>query len=46
VAGRERISIRHVLLGLLSRTRPDPVAVLLDALGVDRAAVRTRLETP
>jgi hypothetical protein len=43
-AGRDRIGSRHVLLGLLDRTRPDPAAVLLDALGVDRTAVRTRLE--
>ncbi|MGN9787740.1 hypothetical protein ACTMTF_40385 [Nonomuraea sp. ZG12] len=28
-AGRERIGIHHVLLGLLSRRRPDPAAVLL-----------------
>ncbi|GAB3209450.1 Clp protease N-terminal domain-containing protein [Marinactinospora thermotolerans] len=42
-AGRERIGLQHVLLGLLSRRRPDPAAVLLDALGVDRTAVRARL---
>jgi len=42
-AGRERIGAGHLLRSLLSRTRPDPAAVLLDALGVDRAAVRSRL---
>jgi ATP-dependent Clp protease ATP-binding subunit ClpA len=42
-AGRERIGVKHVLLGLMARTPPDPAAVLLDALGVDRAAVRARL---
>lgn len=42
-AGRERIGIHHVLLGLLSHKRPDPAAVLLDTLGVDRTAVHTRL---
>jgi ATP-dependent Clp protease ATP-binding subunit ClpA len=34
---------RHLLLALLDRTRPDPVAELVDRLGVDRAAVRKRL---
>lgn len=43
-AHRDRIGSHHVLLGLLDRTRPDPAAVLLDALSVDRTAVRTRLE--
>lgn len=42
-AGRERIGIKHVLLALMSRTLPDPAAALLDALGVDRTAVRARL---
>jgi ATP-dependent Clp protease ATP-binding subunit ClpA len=42
-AGQERIGIQHVLLGLISRTFPDPAAALLDALGVDRGAVRARL---
>lgn len=42
-ANGERISIKHVLLALLSRNRPDPAADLFDALGVDRAAVRDRL---
>jgi ATP-dependent Clp protease ATP-binding subunit ClpA len=41
--GRERIGIHHVLLGLLSHKRPDPAAVLLDTLGVDRTAVHARL---
>ncbi len=34
---------QHVLLGILERSRPDPAAELLDALGVDREAVRRRL---
>jgi len=38
-----RIDTTHFLLALLSRQRPDPAAGLLDALGVDPAAVRTRL---
>jgi ATP-dependent Clp protease ATP-binding subunit ClpA len=39
----ERLGPRHVLLGLLLATRPDPAADLLDALGIDRDDVRTRL---
>jgi predicted ArsR family transcriptional regulator len=42
-ADDERLSIKHVLLALLRRERPDPAAELFDALGVDRAAVRNRL---
>jgi ATP-dependent Clp protease ATP-binding subunit ClpA len=38
-----RLSIKHVLLALLRRERPDPAAELFDALGVDRAAVPERL---
>jgi len=38
-----RIEATHFLLALLSRRRPDPAAELLDALGVDPAAVRRRL---
>lgn len=34
---------RHLLLALLDRGHPDPVAELVDHLGVDRAAVRERL---
>jgi ATP-dependent Clp protease ATP-binding subunit ClpA len=34
----------HILLALVSRERPDPAAELLDALGVDRAAIRDRLK--
>jgi ATP-dependent Clp protease ATP-binding subunit ClpA len=33
------IHVEHVLLALLEREAPDPAAVLLDELGVDRAAV-------
>ena len=38
-----RIDTAHFLQALLSLRRPDPAAELLDALGVDRAAVRQRL---
>jgi ATP-dependent Clp protease ATP-binding subunit ClpA len=41
-AGRERIGTKHVLLALMARRPPDPAAALFDALGVDRAAVRSR----
>jgi hypothetical protein len=34
---------RHLLLALLDRGRPDPVAALVDHLGIDRDAVRARL---
>jgi ATP-dependent Clp protease ATP-binding subunit ClpA len=34
---------QHVLLGLLGRASPDPVAELIDALGIDREQVRERL---
>ena len=42
-AGGERLGIKHVLLALLSRERPDPAAELLQALGVDRTEVRSGL---
>jgi ATP-dependent Clp protease ATP-binding subunit ClpA len=35
---------QDLLLGLIGRAKPDPAAELLDALGVDRAEVRQRLE--
>lgn len=35
-----RIGPQHLLLSLLERAAPDPAAVLLDALGVDREQVR------
>jgi len=41
-----RINTTHFLLALLSLQRPDPAAELLDALGVDRAAVRKRVGGP
>lgn len=41
-----RIEAAHFLLALLALRRPDPAAELLDALGVDRAAVRQRLTGP
>jgi hypothetical protein len=37
------MSASDVLLALLELERPDPAAVLLDALGVDRATVRERV---
>jgi biotin operon repressor len=40
----ERLGVRHLLIVLLAQQRPDPGAVLLDALGVDRAQVRGRLQ--
>jgi ATP-dependent Clp protease ATP-binding subunit ClpA len=42
-AKSRRIETRHLLLALLERGRPDPVAALLSALGVDPSAARTRL---
>jgi ATP-dependent Clp protease ATP-binding subunit ClpA len=45
-ASTGRIDTAHFLLVLLSLRRPDPAAELLDALGVDRAAVRQRLAGP
>jgi ATP-dependent Clp protease ATP-binding subunit ClpA len=41
-----RIDTTCFLLALLSLQRPDPAAELLDALGVDPAAVRERLGSP
>ncbi len=41
-----RVGAAHFLLALLSLRRPDPAAELLDALGVDRAAVRKRVRGP
>lgn len=43
-AGKEGIGLKHVLRGLLNRRSPDPVHALLNALDVDRDAVRARLE--
>ena len=42
-AGGERLGVKHVLLALLSRERPDPAAELFDAIGVDRTQVGNRL---
>jgi predicted ArsR family transcriptional regulator len=42
-ADGEQLGIKHLLLALLRRERPDPAAELFDALDVDRAAVRDRL---
>lgn len=39
-----RLGVHHVLLSLLELQAPDPAAVLLDRLGVDRSAIRRRLE--
>jgi ATP-dependent Clp protease ATP-binding subunit ClpA len=43
---RGRVDAAHFLLALLALQRPDPAAELLDALGIDRAAVRQRLAGP
>lgn len=40
----EPLGVKHVLLALLSRERPDPAAELFHALGVDRTEVRNRLQ--
>ncbi|WP_125610650.1 Clp protease N-terminal domain-containing protein [Specibacter cremeus] len=37
-----RVEPRHLLLALLERAEPDPAAVLLAALGLDRAGLRAR----
>ncbi|PZG12171.1 Clp protease N-terminal domain-containing protein [Nonomuraea aridisoli] len=34
---------RHLTLGLLEQTPPDPVAQLVDQLGIDRTTVRSRI---
>ncbi|MFG1942148.1 Clp protease N-terminal domain-containing protein [Nonomuraea sp. NPDC048826] len=41
---RDRTGPSAVLVALLDRSYPDPVARLIDHLGVDRATVRSRLE--
>jgi hypothetical protein len=41
----KRIRPEEVLVRILEREPPDPAAVLLAALGVDRAAVRLRLDS-
>jgi ATP-dependent Clp protease ATP-binding subunit ClpA len=46
VAGGKRLGIQHVLLALLGQQTPDPAAELFDVLGVDRTAVRDRLQGP
>jgi ATP-dependent Clp protease ATP-binding subunit ClpA len=43
-AGGERLGVKHVLLALLSRERPDPAAELFHAIGVDRTEARNRLQ--
>ncbi|MBN1172579.1 MAG: hypothetical protein JXA67_10445 [Micromonosporaceae bacterium] len=45
-AKRRLLDSSHVLLALLSLQLPDPAAELLEALGVDRAAVRRSLAGP
>jgi ATP-dependent Clp protease ATP-binding subunit ClpA len=42
---RDHTGPAAVLRALLDRRHPDPVAALIDRLGLDRATVRTRLET-
>ena len=39
----ERLGPQHVLLSVLTLQHPDPAADLLDALRVDRAEVRRRV---
>ncbi|MEV7981210.1 Clp protease N-terminal domain-containing protein [Streptomyces sp. NPDC086519] len=43
-AGSRRITPEHLLLALLDCRRPDPVAELLAELGIDRTAVRARIQ--
>ncbi|MBT0773699.1 hypothetical protein KIH74_32440 [Kineosporia sp. J2-2] len=43
-SGSRRITPEHVALALLECARPDPAGELLDQLGVDRQAARTRLQ--
>ena len=42
----QRSGVRHVMVALPALQSPDPGAVLLDRLGTDRQAVRSRLGTP
>jgi ATP-dependent Clp protease ATP-binding subunit ClpA len=42
-ARSKRIEERHLLLGVLSRERPDPAAELLAAMDVDASEARARL---
>jgi ATP-dependent Clp protease ATP-binding subunit ClpA len=44
-AKARRIEVRHLLLALLACERPDPAAVLLEALHVDRTEARERLRS-
>lgn len=39
-----RLGVHHVVLGLLQLQAPDPAAVLLDRLEVDRSTIRRHLE--
>lgn len=40
---RDAQAPRHLVLELLEQKRPDPAAQLIDQLGIDRAAVRSRI---
>ncbi|SEG64592.1 Clp amino terminal domain-containing protein, pathogenicity island component [Nonomuraea solani] len=40
---RDAETPRHLALGLLAQTRPDPAAQVIDQLGLDRAAIRARV---
>jgi ATP-dependent Clp protease ATP-binding subunit ClpA len=44
VAEGNRLGREHVLLVLLDQQEPEPAAALFDALGIDRDAVRERLD--
>jgi ATP-dependent Clp protease ATP-binding subunit ClpA len=43
-ARSRRIEHRHLLLALIERGRPDPVAALLSALAIDPSQARARLQ--
>ncbi|MEV0619425.1 Clp protease N-terminal domain-containing protein [Nonomuraea sp. NPDC050404] len=40
---RDTQAPKHMVLSLMAQRRPDPVAQLIDQLGIDRAAVRSRI---
>jgi hypothetical protein len=45
-ANTRRLAPNYLLLALLACQRPDPVAALIEALGIDRSAVRDRAVPP
>jgi len=42
--GSRRISLEHLLLAILDNEQPDPAAQVLEQLGIDRPAIRQRLQ--